>query len=81
MLTNLRKLTPEAQEYVNSFFESKKIPYSRKYEPILAIRFYKKSGLNPYIYPSRGETWRAIKTAVILEGLAEAEEIADIECP
>lgn len=38
MLTNLRKLTPEAQEYIYSYFKDKKIPYNFKYEPTLAIR-------------------------------------------
>ena len=81
MLTNLRKLTPEAQEYILSYFKNKKIPYNFKYEPILAVRFYEKSGLNPYIYPSMLETWRAIKSVIVFEELAKAEEIADIVYP
>ena len=52
MLPNLRKLTPEAQEYINSYFKDKKIPYSLGSEPILAVRFFEKFGLYPYIYPS-----------------------------
>ena len=81
MLTHLRKLSPEAQEYIKSYFNNKKIPYNFKHEPILAIRFYEKFGLNPYIYPSMLETWRAIKSAIVFEGLAKAEEIADIAYP
>lgn len=81
MLTNLRKLSPEAQEYILDYFRNKKIPYNCKYEPFLAIRFYKKFGLNPYIYPSMSETWRAIKSAIVFEEFAKAEEIADIPYP
>lgn len=81
MLTNLRKLTPEAQEYIFDYFKDKKIPYSLRLEPILAIRFREKFGLNPYIYPSMSETWEAIKREIVLKELAEAEEIADIVYP
>lgn len=81
MLTNLRKLTPEAQEYIISYFTKKKMPYNFNYEPILAIRFSEKFGLNPYIYPSMVETWREIKSAIVFEELANAEEIADIQYP
>lgn len=81
MLTNLRKLTPEAQEYINSYFKDKKIPYNPRVEPILAVRFHEKFGLTPYMYPSLVETWRVIKSAIVFEELAKDEDIADIEYP
>ena len=81
MLTNLRKLSPEAQEYIKSYFNNKKIPYNFKLARLLAIRFSEKFGLNPYIYSSMLETWGVIKRAIVFEGLAKAEEIADIVYP
>ena len=81
MLTKLRKLTPEAQEYINSYFSDRKIPYSLRAEPILAIRFQDKFGLPPYTYPTGGETWEVIKSEIISAGLAEEEDIRDILYP
>ena len=81
MLTNLRKLTPEAQEYINSYFNAKKIPYSLRNEPILAIRFHEKFGLTPYTYPSVLETWEEIKRAIISEDLVDEKYLIDVEYP